>query len=70
MSSALAQGTQDALLFYHAGMIDRAAGYPASAADYLRRALAVAPEFDAFAPTVARAVLDTLGRELQRVASR
>ncbi|HUQ79606.1 MAG TPA: hypothetical protein VM076_00640, partial [Gemmatimonadaceae bacterium] len=47
MSSALAQGTQDALLFYHAGMIDRAAGYPASAADYLRRALAVAPEFDA-----------------------
>jgi tetratricopeptide (TPR) repeat protein len=70
MSNALAQGTQDALLFYHAGMIERAAGNPATAADYLRRALAVAPEFDAIAPSIARAVLDTLGREAPRVASR
>jgi tetratricopeptide (TPR) repeat protein len=57
---ALAQGTQDAMLFYHAGMIERAAGDPAAARDHLRRALAVAPMFDPFAPAVARAVLDTL----------
>ena len=60
MAAALAQGTQDALLFYHAGMIARAAGDPAAARDYLRRALAIAPSFDYAAPAVARAALDSL----------
>jgi hypothetical protein len=70
MTNALAQGTQDALLFYHAGMIERAAGNPVVAANYLRRAVTVAPEFDAFSPAIARAVLDTLGPDGRRVASR
>jgi tetratricopeptide (TPR) repeat protein len=60
MSSALGQGTQDAMLFYHAGMIERAAGNPAAARDYLRRALEVSPAFDPFAPAIARAVIDSI----------
>jgi tetratricopeptide (TPR) repeat protein len=68
MMRALAQGTQDAMLLYHAGMIDRAAGDPAAARDHLRRALRIAPSFDPFAPALARAVLDTLNRE--RTAAR
>jgi Tfp pilus assembly protein PilF len=60
MAAALAQGTQDALLFYHAGVIARAAGDPAGAGAYLRRALAVSRVFDARGPAAARAVLDTL----------
>ena len=43
MTSALAQGTQDAMLFYHAGMIERAAGNPDAARDYLRRATLLTP---------------------------
>ena len=64
MVNALSQGTQDALLFYHAGMIERALGNAAGAEDYLRRAMAIAPEFDALAAAVARAVLDTLTRDM------
>jgi len=60
MAAALAQGTQDAMLFYHAGMIARAAGDPAAARDYLQRALVIAPSFDHAAPAIARAVLDSL----------
>jgi tetratricopeptide (TPR) repeat protein len=62
MRLALAQGTQDAMLFYHAGMIARAAGDPAAARDYLQRALAIAPAFDHAAPAIARAALDSLRR--------
>jgi tetratricopeptide (TPR) repeat protein len=60
MAAALAQGTQDATLFYHAGMIARDTGEPAAAQDYLRRALAIAPSFDHLAPAIARATLDSL----------
>lgn len=60
MAAALAQGTQDAMLFYHAGLIERAAGNAAGARNFLQRALAVSPVFDAAGPAVARAVLDTL----------
>jgi len=60
MTAALAQGTQDAMLFYHAGMIARATNDPAAARDYLQRALAIAPRFDPVAPAIARAVLDSL----------
>ena len=69
MAGALAQGTQDALLFYHAGMIERAAGHAAAARDYLQRALAVSPVFDAAGPAAARAVLDTLSRLPQQTAT-
>jgi tetratricopeptide (TPR) repeat protein len=60
MRHALAQGTQDALLHYHAGMIARATGDTVAARDHLERALAIAPAFDHAAPVVARAVLDSL----------
>lgn len=61
MKAAMAMGTKDALVFYHAGMVERAAGDNASAIVLLRRALAVNPHFDAFHPANARATLDTLG---------
>jgi tetratricopeptide (TPR) repeat protein len=62
MANALAQGTQDAMLFFHAGMIERAAGNAAAARDFLSRALAVAPAFDPSAASIAQAVIDTLAR--------
>jgi tetratricopeptide (TPR) repeat protein len=46
MGEALRLGTQDAKLFYHAGMIARAAGDRVAAVDYLKRALALSPQFD------------------------
>ncbi|MBI1761332.1 MAG: tetratricopeptide repeat protein [Acidobacteria bacterium] len=43
---ALRLGTQDARLFYHAGLIARAAGNQVAARDYLQRALKLNPQFD------------------------
>ena len=63
MNAALAQGTQDPMFLYHAGMIARANNEPAAARDYLQRALAIAPTFDHAAPAMARAVLDSLRRD-------
>ncbi len=63
MAQALGQGTEDALLFYHAGMIARAQSDRPAARTYLARALALNPYFDPAAPLVARAVLDSLRRE-------
>lgn len=60
MVRALALHTPDALLYYHAGMIERALGHSAAAAQWLERALALNPAFDASHPAAARAVLDTL----------
>jgi tetratricopeptide (TPR) repeat protein len=64
MTRALSQGTQDGVLFYHAGMIERAAGNPARARELLTAALAVNAEFDPTHPAAARATLDSLAREL------
>jgi tetratricopeptide (TPR) repeat protein len=46
MKEALKLGTADAKLFYHAGLIARAAGDRAGAQEYLKRALALNPQFD------------------------
>jgi tetratricopeptide (TPR) repeat protein len=62
MARAMEQGTQDALVFYHAGMVERAAGDAARAAELLRRALAVNPYFHPTHPAAARATLDSLAR--------
>src|SRR5262249_4984638 len=43
VKEALRLGTQDAKLFYHAGMVARAAGDRATAQEYLRRALRLNP---------------------------
>ncbi len=45
MQKALALGTRDARLFFHAGMIERALGHAADANAYLRRALETNPHF-------------------------
>ncbi|MEO7522300.1 MAG: hypothetical protein ABIW79_10835, partial [Gemmatimonas sp.] len=66
MTLAMAQGTQDAVVFYHAGMVERAAGDPVRAAALLRRALAVNPYFDPIHPASARATLDSIARETSR----
>lgn len=58
---ALAQHTEDAQLFYHAGMIERALGDTALARAYLGRALTMNPRFSATQAPVARAALDALG---------
>ena len=60
MAKALALGTQDAMLFYHAGMIHRAMGHDGEARTYLGRALEVNPYWHPFQPAEARAVLDSL----------
>ena len=54
---ALKLGTRDARLYYHAGMVARAAGDKASARDYLRRALKLNPQFDPVQAAVARKAL-------------
>jgi tetratricopeptide (TPR) repeat protein len=60
MTHALAEGTQDAMLFFHAGMIERAAGHPEAARSYLARALTVNPFFHPTQPDSARVVLRQL----------
>jgi len=57
IKEALKLGTQDARLFYHAGQIARAAGDRAAAADYLKRALALSPQFDPLQAAFARQTL-------------
>ncbi len=55
---ALSLGTQDARLFYHAGMIARARGDKSSARDYLQRAIKLNPQFDPLQAAVARKALE------------
>ncbi len=54
---ALRLGTRDARLWYHAGMIARAAGDAALAREHLQRALALSPEFDVRQAPLARRAL-------------
>jgi len=57
---ALRLGTRDARLFYHAGMIARATGDKAMAITYLRKALALSPQFDPLQAAFAREGLRTM----------
>ena len=59
---AMAQGTQDAVFFFHAGMIERALGNSELATTLLARALAINPTFDPVHPAVARLVIDSLSK--------
>jgi tetratricopeptide (TPR) repeat protein len=60
IKEALRLGTRDARLFYHAGMIAKAAGDNPAAADYLRRALAINPQFDALQSLNAKKTLESM----------
>jgi tetratricopeptide (TPR) repeat protein len=61
MAEALKLGTQDARLFYHAGLIDHRKGDTASARTWLGRALALNPYFSVRSAEHARRVLAALG---------
>ncbi len=63
IKDALRLGTQDAKLFYHAGMIARAVGDRASANGDLKRALALNPQFDPIQASAARETLASLAAE-------
>ncbi len=58
IEAALRLGTRDAKLFYHAGMIARAAGAQTSARDYLKRALALNSRFDPLQSSIALKALE------------
>ena len=60
MKQALRLGTRDPLLFYHAGMIERAAGDSEAARRHLRQALELNPRFHPRHAATARAVLDSI----------
>jgi len=55
--SALRLGTQDARLFYHAGMIAKASGNLKQAREYLQRSLTLNPQFDPLQAAIARKAL-------------
>jgi tetratricopeptide (TPR) repeat protein len=61
IEQALAEGTQDALLFYHAGMINAARGRAGDACAYLQKALDMNPYFDPLQAQKAKATLEELG---------
>ncbi len=60
MKDALKLGTNDAKLFYHAGMIEKASGNNAQAAAHLQKALKLNPQFDALQAEKARTALQEL----------
>lgn len=59
-AQALRLGTRDPLLFFHAGMIERAAGDDEAARRHLRQALELNPRFHPRHARTARAVLDSI----------
>jgi tetratricopeptide (TPR) repeat protein len=61
MQHALSQQTEDAQLFYHAGMIERALGNSAQARAFLDKALTMNPRFSPTQASIARNALDSLG---------
>ena len=61
MQHALSQNTEDAQLYYHAGMIERSLGNAILARKFLDRALALSPGFSTTQARLARAALDSLG---------
>lgn len=60
MRHALALGTRDATLHYHAGMIEAALGRRADARRHLETALEINPHWDPFQPAEAKLVLGWL----------
>jgi tetratricopeptide (TPR) repeat protein len=60
IKEALRLDTKDSLLFFHAGMIYQRLGDNEKAGDYLRRALALNPQFHLLFADIARATLQKL----------
>jgi tetratricopeptide (TPR) repeat protein len=59
-NAALAMGTQDASLFYHAGLIQKALGNNSAAQDDLHRAIAINPHFSPLQAPLAQQALSEL----------
>jgi tetratricopeptide (TPR) repeat protein len=70
MTEALALGTRDARLFFHAGMIHHRLGNTTSAQRYLQRALATNPYFHPLHVTVAEQTLAALEKADGSAAAR
>jgi tetratricopeptide (TPR) repeat protein len=68
IAEALKLGTQDARLFFHAGMIHARLDARALATTYLRRALAINPHFHLFHADVAKQTLRDLEEHLTQSA--
>jgi tetratricopeptide (TPR) repeat protein len=62
MTQALRLGTQDARLFFHAGMIYHRLGKQSAAQTYLRRALQLNPHFHPLQAGIAKLTLETLNK--------
>jgi tetratricopeptide (TPR) repeat protein len=60
MKQALRLKTQDARLFYHAGMIEKALGNKKAAVEYLEKALKLNPAFDFVQAPIAKLALQEL----------
>jgi tetratricopeptide (TPR) repeat protein len=63
MTRALAMGTRDAMLFFHAGMIEASLGRRSAARRHLETALAINPRWHPFQPAEARQTLARLSSE-------
>ena len=57
-SAALALGTKDALIFFHAGMIEAALGHRQRSREYLARCLSINSHFDPIQASLARKTLE------------
>jgi tetratricopeptide (TPR) repeat protein len=66
IEKALRLGTEDAKLFYHAGMIYHALGAKGKAAQYLSRAIAVNPHFHPIFAASAAQILKMLESEIEQ----
>jgi Tfp pilus assembly protein PilF len=60
MKEALKLETQDSKLFYHAGMIAKAAGDKEAAKECLERVMKLNPQFDPLQSTIAKKALQEL----------
>jgi tetratricopeptide (TPR) repeat protein len=60
MTQALRMGTRDAVLFFHAGLIERALGNDVAAERLLREAVTLNPHFHPNFPARAQEILDSL----------
>jgi len=63
MKEALRLGTNDALLFFHAGMIYESLSMHEKARDFLQRALALNPQFHVLYANTAQAALQKLSKD-------
>jgi tetratricopeptide (TPR) repeat protein len=70
ISHALAQGTKDPQLFFHAGMIYERLGDSLKAKEYLQRALETNPEFQITYAETARQTLDRMNKRQAEVSAR